>query len=354
MIIDEATVRRNLKRMADYVAQHGLGLRPHTKTHKSVAMGRLQLEYGAIGLTVAKAGEAEVMAEAGDDVLVAYPALDPIRTGRIAELARRKTIRTAVDSTTAADAIASAAQAAGAIIGLLVDIDVGHHRTGLQSPQAALELAQHIDGLAGVRLDGLFCFPGHIMGPPDSQAAELTEVAAILDQTLSLWQAHGLQATIVSGGSTPTAFQSQLVAALTEIRPGTYIYNDGNCVAGGFCTLEDCAAQVVCTVISNAVPNKVVIDAGSKTLTSDLLFTDPHHAGYGHVVEYPQAKIVRLTEEHGEIDLTACQSRPDLGDRVSVIPNHICPCVNLQEHVYLRRTNGTLEPLPIDAQRRLN
>src|SRR5690606_35953541 len=147
----------------------------------------------------------------------------------------------------------------------------------------------------GVRLDGLFTHPGHVTQPPDQQAEILHGINERMVQTLNLWKKHGLSAGIVSGGSTPTAFQSHLIPSLTEIRPGTYIYYDRNCIVGGCCEVEDCAAQVVCTVVSNAVPGKCVIDAGSKTLTTDRLFNDPTAAqGFGYVIEYPQARIVRL------------------------------------------------------------
>src|SRR5205814_9455191 len=141
------------------------------------------------------------------------------------------------------------------------------------------------------------------------------------------WRRSGLEARIVSGGSTPTAYQSHHIKALTEIRPGTYIYNDMSTVSCGCCELADCAARLVCTVVSTAVPGKFVIDAGSKSLTQDRRSKDPETAGFGHIVEFPQARITRLTEEHGEVDASACDHRPKLGQRLHVTPNHLCPCV---------------------------
>jgi D-serine deaminase-like pyridoxal phosphate-dependent protein len=196
-------------------------------------------------------------------------------------------------------------------------------------------------------------YPGHVWDAPDQQGLALRAIADRLAQTLDLWQAHGLKAEIVSGGSTPTAFQSHLIPQLTEIRPGTYIFNDMNTVRGGFCTLEDCAARIVCTVVSNTVPNQVVIDAGTKTLTSDRCLSSPE-SGHGYVVEYPEAKITRLSEEHGQIDVSGCSSRPRIGERVTVIPNHICPCVNLQDTLWLRNEDGSMEPLAVDARGKLS
>ncbi len=354
LLIDEPVARENCRRMASYARGHRLLLRPHTKTHKSLHMARLQIDAGSLsGLTVAKVGEAEVMAAAGDDLLIAYPCVDANRCERIAQLARDKTVHVAIDSTFAADALDAAARAEGSKIGILVDLDVGLHRTGLQSPADALTLAQLVAQRANLRLDGLFCYPGHVWASAAEQGPALAAVAALLAETLELWRKSGLSAAIVSGGSTPSAFQSHLVPQLTEIRPGTYIYNDMNTVAAGFCQLTNCAAKLVCTVVSDAVPGKVVIDAGTKTLTSDRNITQPD-AGFGYVGEYPEAKVVRLSEEHGELDVTGCSERPRLGQRVHVIPNHICPCVNLQDSVWLRTAGDALERMRVDARGRLS
>jgi D-serine deaminase-like pyridoxal phosphate-dependent protein len=352
LVIDGAVARRNLKRLADYGAAHKLSIRPHTKTHKSRFIASLQLENGAGGLTVAKVGEAQVMSEVSDDILLAYPALDPYRTEQIAKLAHKITIRVAVDSQVAVDALAQAAQREGSTIGILVDVDVGMGRTGLQTPQEALALAQHVDRTAGVRLDGIMCYPGHVWNPKDRQNEPLAKVSAKLTEVIDLWAQQGLAAKIVSAGSTPTAYQSHLVPQFTEIRPGTYVFNDLNEAYSGFCELEDCAARIICTVISTAVPNQVVLDAGSKTLTSDRCIAAPD-GGHGRIVEYPSAKITRLSEEHGQTDISACDRAPRLGERVSVIPNHICPCVNLQDNLWWLE-NGELRPLPVDARGKLN
>jgi D-serine deaminase-like pyridoxal phosphate-dependent protein len=222
-------------------------------------------------------------------------------------------------------------------------------RTGLQTPSEALKLAQFIDSTPGLRLDGLFCYPGHIFGPAAEQNEPLMAVSDKLAETLNLWEDHGLQARIVSGGSTPTAYQSHLVAEYTEIRPGTYIYNDMNTVRGGFCALDDCAARIVSTVVSTAVPGQVVIDGGSKTLTMDRCVPAPD-SGHGYILEYPEAVIKRLSEEHAQVDIRSCPRAPELGERVTVIPNHICPCVNLQDAIWWRDGEGQLIELPIDAR----
>jgi D-serine deaminase-like pyridoxal phosphate-dependent protein len=316
-------------------------------------MAAAQLAAGAVGLTVAKVGEAEALSEVGSDLLIAYPAMDPARTGRLAQLARHHTIRVAVDSIAAADALAGAARSTSSTIGILIDLDVGQHRTGLQTAAAALKLAQFVDRAAGVRLDGILCYPGHIWDPAAEQAAALQLVSDKLAEALDLWAKHGLESRIVSGGSTPTAFQSHLVPEYTEIRPGTYIFNDLNTLRGGFCSQDDLAASIVCTVISTAVPGQFVLDAGSKTLSSDRCATAPD-SGHGLVCEYPDAKIVKLSEEHAQVDARDCQQAPKLGEQVTVIPNHICPCVNLQDTIWLRDGDGRLEKITVHARGKLS
>ncbi len=153
----------------------------------------------------------------------------------------------------------------------------------------------------------------------------------------------------MSGGSTPTAYQSHLIRRITEIRPGTYVFNDMNTVAGGFCELDDCAARIECTVVSDAVPGQIVIDAGSKTLTADRCIPAPE-SGYGHAVEYPDAEIVALSEEHGQVNVEKCADRPRIGERVTVIPNHVCPCINLQDTVWWRDGDADPEPLSVEAR----
>jgi D-serine deaminase-like pyridoxal phosphate-dependent protein len=349
LVLNAAAVRRNVDRLARYAAKHNIRVRPHTKTHKSQRLAQLQLDAGASGLTVAKYGEAEVMAQVCDDLLLAYPALDPWRTQQLASLAQRVTLRVAVDSAEAIERLSAAARQAGSVIGLLVDLDVGMGRTGVASSQAAVALAQQIERTPGTRLDGLFCYPGQIWDAADQQQAALAPIAARLQEALDRWSQHGLCTAIVSGGSTPTAFQSHLIPQLTEIRPGTYIFNDMNTVRGGYCSFDDCAARIVCTVISNAVPGQVVLDGGSKTFSSDLC-APARDSGHGYLVEYPTAKITKLSEEHGQVDVTSCESLPRLGERVTVIPNHICPCVNLQDTIWWVEEGAAPERLTVDAR----
>ena len=357
LVLDAAKVRRNIARMADYTKAIGVANRPHTKTHKSIAIAGLQLAAGAVGLTVAKVGEAETLALAfadrQPDILVAYPAVDPARTVRLAALARTATIRVAVDSPEAIAALSAAAREAGTTIGILVDLDVGSGRTGVPTADRLVALAEAVDRAPGLRLDGIFYYPGHVTVLPESQAAPLSLVAEKLEGAIRRFDWMGLCRGIVSGGSTPTAYQSHLIRSGTEIRPGTCVYNDLNIVRGGFGSLDDCAASVVCTVVSDAVSDQVILDGGSKTLTMDRCGPAPD-SGHGLVVEYAEAFIGKLTEEHAQVDVSRCAARPRVGERVTVIPNHICPVVNLHDTAWWWEADGSLQVLPIDARGKLS
>jgi D-serine deaminase-like pyridoxal phosphate-dependent protein len=347
--VDAAIVRRNIQRMADYASAHNMQLRPHTKTHKSRQIGRWQMDGGACGLTVAKVGEAEVMADVCNDLLMAYPTVDEYRCQRVARLAQRVTMRVALDSELAAENLDRAATAIGAQIGVLIDVDLGYGRTGLQTDDQAVRLGQFVDCCGGLRLDGILTYTGHISGPAEKQAVGFDRVHSRLEQLLAQWQRAGLCQDIVSGGSTPSALQCHLAACFTEIRPGTYVYNDMNTVRGGYCTLDDCAARVHATVISSTVAGQVVLDAGSKTLTSDLCGPAPD-SGYGMIVEYPQARVFRLTEEHAQVDVSRCTFPPVLGQRVTIVPNHVCVCVNMQSNFWCHDGADATELLPVDAR----
>ncbi len=353
LIIDLAATRRNIDRMATYAAKHDIALRPHTKTHKSLRVAGMQRDAGASGLAVAKAGEARILSEAHDDIMVAYPVLDTPRTTIIAELARRTTMRTALDSQFSIDRVAEAARAAGSTVGVLVDFDTGMHRTGVQTPEQTVDLAKHVETTDGVRLDGLFTYQGNIVGSEPQIVEGVTKAGETIQHVLGLWSEHGLEAGIVTGGSTPTARWTHHNKPINEMRPGTYIYYDRDCLVIDACTIDDCAGRIVATVVSDAVPGKVVLDCGNKTLAMDQL--PPHvwekfGGGHGLIVEYPDAKIDHLTEEHGRVDVTQCDRVPKLGERVHVIPNHICVCVNLQTHVWFKDEDGQVEQAAVDTR----
>ena len=341
LTIDLDPLERNLERMARSCREQGVGLRPHTKTHKTPEVSRLQLEQGALGLTVAKVGEAEVMADAGlDNILVAYPVFGAEKAGRLATLALRRQIIVSLDSLAVAQELSAAAAAQGSSIGILVEFDAGLGRCGLQPGPACLELAQQIAGLPGLCFRGLMTYFGTVWGSKEERQAQALAVDEKVGKALAAFRGSHLKVEIVSGGSTPSAEFAYLVRGLTEIRPGTYVYNDMNTFYQGACSLEDCAARVVTTVVSTAVPGRAIIDSGSKTLSSDLLGSGPK-SGYGYVVEAPDAPLIRLNEEHGYLDITRSTHQFQVGEVLTVIPNHVCTCVNMHDEAFTVR-QGTV------------
>jgi D-serine deaminase-like pyridoxal phosphate-dependent protein len=337
LTIDLDILECNLDRMAAYCREHGIGLRPHTKTHKAPEVGRMQMEHGAVGLTVAKVGEADVMAAAGlDDIMIAFPIWGEDKLRRIAALARERTILLSLDSEATAEGLSRASSAAGATVGVLVEFDVGMRRCGVQPGPAALELARKIERMPGLKFRGLMLYPGNIWGMEADRKQKAKQVADLVEQTLDPFRKAGMDVEIVSGGSTPSAYLSHHIPGVTEIRPGTYVYNDLNTYFQGACRLEDCAARVVVTVISTAVPNRAMIDAGSKTLSADALGSGPQ-TGHGRVVEAPDALLIKLNEEHGHLDITNSTHKFHVGEVVTVIPNHVCTCINMHDEVFLVR-----------------
>ncbi len=343
LLVDLDTMERNLRRVADYTQAHGLRLRPHTKTHKSPRIGRRQLDLGAAGLTVAKVGEAEVMLDAAPpDMLVAYPVIGRAKLERLMAVAQRTRITVSLDSLFAARQLAEAAQAAGATIGVLAETDVGLGRVGVTPGAELLDLARGVQQLAGLSFGGIALYPGHIKDNGTAGKEALAALAGLIQSILGDFRHAGIPVGIVSGGSTPSLFHSHELPGLNEIRPGTYVYNDWNTVASGACTLEECAAALLVTVVSIARPGQIIVDGGSKTFSSDRASGPADPPTFGHVMEAPQAVFHKMNEEHGYIDVRQCERKFELGERLRIIPNHICVAVNLHERVYGIR-NGEVE-----------
>ncbi len=342
VVVDLDILDANIARLADYARLHDLRLRPHTKTHKIPAIAKMQVAAGAHGITVAKSSEAEVMASAGlDNILIAYPVFGAAKLDRIARLATKNRITLAIDSAVTAKAISEAAHAAGSTLDLLVEIDVGMRRCGVAGAEDAEILAKIIDKLPGVRFAGLNLYPGHIWARPADQPASLQEVAEQLDAILDRLRRIGIKCEVVSGGSTPTALQSHCIAALTEIRPGTYVFNDRNTQGIGACSFSDCALRVLVTVVSNAVPGQAIVDGGSKTFSSDRWLSGSKE-GFGHVVEDSQILFESMSEEHGRLNISGSAKHLRVGERLSIIPNHVCACVNMHDRIWYHR-NGVVE-----------
>jgi D-serine deaminase-like pyridoxal phosphate-dependent protein len=353
LVVDLDVMERNLQRVACYARDHGLRLRPHTKTHKSVLLGKRQLAAGAAGLTVAKVSEAEVMLGAEPaDLLIAYPIIGQAKLARLTEVARRTNLTVAVDSAFAARQISGAARAAQVEIGILAEVDVGLGRVGVAPGDPLLQLVRAIENLPHLRFEGITFYPGHIKDLDDAGRHALAALNDLLGTILADLRAAGIEPRIVSGGSTPTLFQSHEIAGLSEIRPGTYVFNDINTVRSNACTLEDCAATIHTTVVSTARPGQMIIDGGSKTFSSDRLSTSAEGT-FGHLLEAPRARFHKMNEEHGYVDLTQADADFQPGDRVRVIPNHICVAVNLHEQIYGIRGDTVEQIWRVDARGKL-
>ena len=339
LVVDLDIFERNLGRVADYAREHALRLRPHTKTHKSVWIGKRQLELGAAGLTVAKVSEAEIMVGAEPrELLLAFPIVGHYKLSRLMEVARRTRVTVALDSAEAARQLSEAGAAAGVEVGVLAETDVGLGRVGVAPGEPLLELARAIEALPSLRFEGIAFYPGHIKSLDDAGHRALADLSELVGRILDDFRHAGIEVKIVSGGSTPALFHSHEIAGLNEIRPGTYVFNDINTVLSGACKLEDCAASILATVVSTARPGQMIIDGGSKTFSSDRpVVTSKPPSGdvsFGHLVEAPGARFHKMNEEHGFVDLTEAGQEFRIGDRVHVIPNHVCVAVNLHEKVY--------------------
>ncbi len=352
ILIDLDIMERNLQRTAEYARTHGLRLRPHTKTHKIPALGRQQLELGAAGLSVAKTTEAEVMLCSGvRDLLVAYPVVGRQKLERLCQVARKADVTIAVDSLAVARPIAEAAQAAGVEIGLLAEMDAGLHRVGVLPGNDLLTLVQGLVRLPAVRWKGVAFYPGHIKDTSETGLAELDVLRRLVAEAIGHLRKNGFAPEIVSGGSTPLLWESHTVPEVNEIRPGTYIFNDRNTVLSGACTREDCAATIMTTVVSVA-PGRVIIDGGSKTFSSDRL-SNSTEVTFGEIEGHPGSSFHKMNEEHGFVKLPNGPGEFNIGDRVRVIPNHICVAMNLHEQVYGIRGGRVVETWRVEGRGKL-
>ncbi|MBB5057905.1 D-serine deaminase-like pyridoxal phosphate-dependent protein [Granulicella aggregans] len=334
VLVDLDVMERNLASMAEYSARTGMKLRPHVKTHKIPELALQQVSMGAVGITAAKPSEAQVMAAGGlKDIFIAYPIVSKQKADALLALKDLAKLSVSVDSFDSAECLASASTAIGYDLPILVEIDVGFGRCGVATPELAVDLARKIEKLNGAHFGGLMFYPGHMMVPLEEQNLLLPKVNAAVEAAYAALVKAGLDVPVVSGGSTPMAPRSTEFSHLTEIRPGMYPLNDRNLVAGGFATLENCALTVMTTVVSTAVNDRVILDGGSKTFSSDRLLTGDH-LGHGVILADADAVLYGLSEEHGHIDVTNSSRAYKLGERLRVVPNHVCATINMHDTIY--------------------
>jgi len=350
-VVDLGRMEANLQRAADYARQHKLALRPHVKTHKSPLIAAEQLRLGAAGLTCATPYEGEVMSQAGDDLLLAYPPVGAPRAARIAQLAKRARVTVALDSERAIVDMAAAARELGVTVGVYVELDLGMHRVGVPSAANAVTLVRRVQAEASLEYRGIAFYPGHVREPVEEQDAALESLGTALSSALDELAKAGFPAPVVSGGSTPTIWRSHEIAGVTEIRPGTYVFNDRTTAAVGACERDGCALTVLATVVSTAVPGQAVIDAGTKALGREPM-RGVEGEGFGALLDRPEVVVARMSEEHGILDLARTDWRPRVGDRVRVVPNHVCIVVHLNDIVYGVRGVTVEESWPVAARGR--
>ena len=317
-IVDLDQLATNIARLQSYLDQHAVANRPHIKTHKIPEIAHMQINAGAVGITCQKVGEAEVMAQAGiRDIFIPYNILGEAKLERLMHLTRRVRVSVTADSEFTVRGLSAAAQREGTILPVLVEFDTGTGRCGVQSPQEAAELARSIAGSPGLHFGGLMTFPNN----------ENTDPFVL--ETKARLNVSGIAVEKVSGGGTPCMWQVHTHSQITEHRAGTYVYGDRDTLKSGAMQLEDCSFRVITTVVSRPTVDRGILDGGSKTFSSDTSGLE----GYGFILEYPEARFYTLSEEHGHVDFSQCKSRPDIGARVTVIPNHCCVVSNLFNRV---------------------
>jgi D-serine deaminase-like pyridoxal phosphate-dependent protein len=341
VLIDIDRVEANLKRAQAHAEAHGYRLRPHIKTHKLPRFATRQVELGAIGITVQKLGEAEVMADAGlSDLFLPYNIIGATKLARLKALNERVTLAVTADSPDSVAGYAATFAEGGRALTVLVECDTGGGRCGVQTPEQALALARQIVLSPGLRFGGLMTYPP--LGGPD-------RVDRWLRDAIGLLEAAGFEVPVVSSGNTPDMWVSGAGSIVTERRPGTYIYCDRFQVQQGAASWDDCALTVLTTVVSRPTATRVVLDAGSKSLTSDIL----GQVGYGLVMG-TELTIKSLSEEHGVIEMEAPSDAPRVGDRLRILPNHACVISNLFDAVYLISGDRIIDKLPVAARGRVD
>jgi D-serine deaminase-like pyridoxal phosphate-dependent protein len=365
VLIDHTRAMNNIARVQALAAGAGVQLRPHAKTHKSPVVARWQIDAGAAGIACAKVGEAEVFVGAGiENIRLPYP-VNPANAPRLLALMDRATISIIVDHPAVVRGWSDAMRLAGRTLDVLVKVDVGFHRCGIDPGGDALGFLQTVASLPGLKLRGLLSHAGHAYhaASEDDLRAIAGQEAEMLAGLKARAAASGIAVDEISVGATPTLRFSAGQPGITELRPGNYVYFDRTQLALGAASLDDCALTVLATVVSKH-DGRIILDCGSKTLTNDQARGIVPAAGYGAVLsgesdalDYAREidetlTIERLSEEHATVRVTGA-TRLEPGDRVRVVPNHSCVVSNLVDVVRLVDGDTVIDTLPVAARGRI-
>jgi D-serine deaminase-like pyridoxal phosphate-dependent protein len=336
-VIDLDIMERNIDSMAEFFKQAGVGLRPHIKTHKIPEIADLQIKAGAVGITCAKLSEAEVMAEksTASDLFIAYQIVGAEKIRRLIALSAHSHVSrlsVGIDSVEVAQPLSEAARRRGIKMPVLIKVDVGQARTGVAAGKPTVELGKKLVGMPGLELSGIYTHEGQVYDAPGP--AELRDLAlsagAKMAETAGLLRAAGIEVAVVSVGATPSARLTCKVGGITESRPGTYVFNDGMQMRLGTAEERDCALTILATVISVPTPDRAVIDAGSKTVTTERASLC---GAYGVIKNRTDLHFFDANEEHGMIQTTGQELKLKVGDKLEIIPNHVCAVMNLHDEV---------------------
>jgi len=352
LIVDLDKLHRNIDDMAERARKAGVGMRPHIKSHKTPIIAQMQMKAGAIGITCAKIGEAEAMAAAGiEDIMIAYPIVGPDKVERFLNLDRLvPRLSTVVDTPEAARALSAAGAARGQCIDVLVELECGYKRTGIEPGEPMLRFIQEIeDAMPGLQYRGLMIMAGYVYHEleSDGQLAAERRALNVATDAVDLLRSHGIETDVVSAGSTPGAQYMHMVEGITEYRPGAYIFGDVINADLGAHTLEEMALSVLTTVVSVPAPDRFIVDAGSKTLTDTASKRTP---GRGPIVQMPGVTVGWVCEEHGIVDLPAGTAPPPLGTKLDVLPNYVSDVVNLGDELWVVQNDEVLAVWEITAR----
>lgn len=349
MLVDETLMEQNISEMQALANSFGAQLRPHIKTHKTPQIALRQISAGARGITCAKLGEAEVMAAAGiQDILLAYPVVTELKINRLLAVMERARIIVALDSIDAAEALSAAMARNDRTLEVYVEVNTGQNRAGQLAGDDAVQFALTIGRMPGLRVIGIMTHEGHTHTlPPDKIAEGAREAGKKLVATAEAIRRAGLAITEVSVGSTPASMHTPSVGGITEMRPGTYVFRDTTGFVYGIYGPDRCAARVLATIVSHPSMDRMIIDAGSKTLALDK---SHGHPGHGYIIGHPGSTIDRLSEEHGVVVIPADDPGFTIGERIEIIPNHICPSVNLLDELNIVRDGQVIDVWPIAAR----